>query len=140
MSDDVKRVELPCSRCGMVAVSIVIAGLLDQLGAVNKLALRGAARAVGEKIDESHPSLGLDPAEISAVLKIVCIPCVDGYSSKPSAVHDEIASGAFPAGALLECVKCHQSGNVSSADCSRYLATGWPVHCGVTMMVTQVTS
>lgn len=50
-------------------------------------------------------------------------------------VHESIASDAFPNGAWLYCANpgCDRGEKATSADCAGYLASGWPMHCGMTM-------
>lgn len=49
--------------------------------------------------------------------------------------HEAISSDVFPDGVWLHCAnpECDRGERVSSADCARYLASGWPMHCGMTM-------
>lgn len=48
---------------------------------------------------------------------------------------EQVARDAFPHGAHLKCTnpECDRGERVTQADCARYLANGWPTHCGATM-------
>ena len=49
--------------------------------------------------------------------------------------HRSMATAAFPNGSWLRCAnpECDRGEKATSEDCARYLATGWPTHCGQTM-------
>lgn len=50
---------------------------------------------------------------------------------------ERVAAEAFPKGAHLHCAntECNRGERATTADCARYLATGWPEHCGQTMAI-----
>lgn len=48
-------------------------------------------------------------------------------------LHTNIATDVWPSGALLRCGVCGHEVRATPAECGRYLAKGWPAHCGVTM-------
>lgn len=49
-----------------------------------------------------------------------------------------IAADVWPKGATLECKRCDHAEHATSAECGRYLARGWPKHCGETMTVETI--
>lgn len=49
-----------------------------------------------------------------------------------------IASDVWPKGATLQCYRCGHRTNATTEQCARYLSTGWPTHCGVTMTANNV--
>jgi hypothetical protein len=51
-------------------------------------------------------------------------------------LHGNIAGDVWPKGATLTCATCGHAEHATSEDCGRYLARGWPKHCGQTMTVT----
>lgn len=48
-------------------------------------------------------------------------------------VHLSVAEDVFPRGATLYCATCGLREHATVEDCARYLARGWPTHCGYTM-------
>lgn len=48
-------------------------------------------------------------------------------------LHANIAADVYPNGGVLECNVCHARAPFSVQDAARYLATGWPTHCGQSM-------
>lgn len=44
-----------------------------------------------------------------------------------------IAKDVWPNGATLSCLACGQRLVITSWQCGKYLASGWPKHCGATM-------
>lgn len=48
--------------------------------------------------------------------------------------HRTIAADAFPKGAVLTCSRCGYRETATSERVGRFLATGWPQHCGLTML------
>jgi hypothetical protein len=50
-------------------------------------------------------------------------------------IMEKVAADAFPNGAHLKCTNpaCDRGERITTADCARYLSTGWPTHCGQTM-------
>jgi hypothetical protein len=53
-------------------------------------------------------------------------------------LHETMATAAFPTGAWLKCANpaCNRGERVTREQAARYLATGWPTHCGLTMELT----
>lgn len=54
-------------------------------------------------------------------------------------IMEQVAAEAFPKGAHLKCwnPKCDRGERITTADCARYLASGWPEHCGQTMQLVR---
>ena len=52
-------------------------------------------------------------------------------------IHDAIAMSAFPNGAWLKCANptCDRGERIDTRTAGAYLAKGWPMHCGLTMML-----
>ena len=50
-----------------------------------------------------------------------------------------IAADVYPHGAILRCKRCYQMELVTTDDCQRYFAQGWPRHCGQHMVVEKRT-
>lgn len=55
-------------------------------------------------------------------------------------VHLNIAREVYPRGALLLCQKCAHTQGATTEDCARYLARGWPMHCGQDMKAERPTN
>jgi len=52
-----------------------------------------------------------------------------------NSVHNSIAADVYPHGAILRCKQCYHMELATIDDCGRYLAEGWPRHCGGHMVV-----
>ncbi len=50
-------------------------------------------------------------------------------------VHSGIAGDVYPHGARLHCKECRYTEDVTTDQCARYFAEGWPRHCGQHMVV-----
>lgn len=48
-------------------------------------------------------------------------------------LQSSIARDIAPLGGILRCTTCGQEEPLSEAQIGRYLASGWPKHCGYTM-------
>ena len=46
-----------------------------------------------------------------------------------------VCKDIWPNGAVLRCNVCTYTETATAEDCVHYIETGWPVHCGQTMLV-----
>jgi hypothetical protein len=53
-------------------------------------------------------------------------------------IHRSIASDVWPNGAVLKCVVCSHTEEITSAQAASCLRTGWPSHCDRTMACDSV--
>ncbi len=51
-----------------------------------------------------------------------------------SSLHLNIAKDAYPQGGTLRCQTCGLEISFTTEDAAKYLAHGWPQHCGKTML------
>jgi hypothetical protein len=52
-------------------------------------------------------------------------------------LHADITSDVWPNGATLQCKACDHTQHATAQDCARYLANGWPRHCGQPMTLAE---
>jgi hypothetical protein len=50
-------------------------------------------------------------------------------------LHSNISKDVWPEGAKLKCKTCGEIITITTEECGKFLASGWPEHHGITMIM-----
>jgi hypothetical protein len=64
---------------------------------------------------------------------------MDNLFARVAGVHGRVATDVWPNGVALRCTVCDHRETHDAAAAGRFLAHGWPTHCGQTMTVQSST-